>query len=43
VAPSGFAAFELTAPGGVRQLIEVRGLNGAPIPGVVRMGILRIE
>ena len=43
VVPGGFAAFELTSPGGVRQLIEVRGPNGAPIPGVARMGILRIE
>ena len=43
VVPGGFAAFELTSPGGVRQLIEVRGPNGSPLPGVVRMGILRIE
>jgi hypothetical protein len=43
VVPGGFAAFELTSPAGVRQLIEVRGLNGAPVPGVVRMGILRVQ
>jgi hypothetical protein len=43
VVPGGFAAFELTAPGGVRQLLEIRGAGGAQVPATVRMGILRIE
>lgn len=44
VEPGGFTAFELVATTpGLRQLLELRGYRGAPLPGAVRLGILRVE
>lgn len=44
IVSGGFVAVELTGtPGDVTQVLELRGLNGAPLPVTARLAIIRLQ